>query len=96
MGNLSVTETLNKFGSDFINCSITVNTEIIEHPCPKCGADVLCAHADMGTTDFVDTYHHICMNPECTHIEKKDFWGISMGCREVDGPAVCPFCHRRV
>jgi len=96
MKTLSIEDTLKKENSDFKYWSKSINTEILIKACPKCGADILCVYADMGVTDFCDTYHHICINNECDFIEKKDEFGISMGAREDSGPSPCPFCKREV
>lgn len=93
---LSISDTLKKDGSDFKNWQNTADTKIIRHACPECGSDLLCSYADMGTTEFIDTYNHICMNPECHNVQKRDIFGISMGSRDTEGPCVCPFCYRKL
>jgi len=97
MKALSIEETLKKEGSDFRSWPYRINdTKVIGNNCPKCGSNVLCAYAETGTTDFCDTYHHICMNPTCDYIEKIDKFGIGMGDREEFGPSPCPYCSRKI
>ncbi|PWU12329.1 MAG: hypothetical protein C5B49_16525 [Bdellovibrio sp.] len=96
MFQLSTEETLQKQESDFKDWSHSVQWKILSRNCPKCGADVLCAYGDMGTTEFLDTYHHICMNSACDFIQKKSDFGIAMGARENTGPGPCPFCGRAI
>lgn len=96
MTRLSVNETLQKKGSDFKDWPHHINMRIINGSCPKCGADVLCAYADMGVNEYCDTYHHICMNSSCDYLQKKDISGIGMSEREIFGPAPCPYCRRAI
>lgn len=93
---LSIDETLRKKNSDFSNWTRRISTQIIPNGCPHCGADLVCAHADMGTTDFCDTYQHTCMNSACDFLVKKEEFGIGMGERDVRGPSACPICGRTV
>lgn len=93
---LTIDQSLDKKGSDFRNWPRSVDRVILSNSCPKCGSDVLCVYADMSSTDFCDTYNHICMDSKCDFIERKDIFGISMGGREEHGPSPCPFCERNV
>lgn len=94
MKMLSVDDTLLKQGSDFGDWPRGADHTILRNSCPKCGSDVLCAYADMNRVDFLDTYHHICMNTACDFMEKKCEYAVGMGAREESGPSPCPFCGR--
>lgn len=94
MSILIIQKALMKDGSDFKNWTYGADKKILINSCPKCDSDILCVYADMGVSDFCDTYHHICMNSKCEFIVKKDEFNISMGTREEHGPAPCPFCGR--
>lgn len=96
MERLSISDTLKKNESDFKYWQNEINIKVIKYACSKCGSDMLCCYADMGTTEFNDTYNHICMNPECNNILKKDIFGISMSSRDKEGPCECPFCNRKL
>ncbi|MDM8555827.1 hypothetical protein QUF75_13935 [Desulfococcaceae bacterium HSG7] len=93
---LTIQGTLNKVNSDFRMWPGSIDAKILKQNCPKCGSNLVCGYADMGTTEFVDTYHHICMAPDCDFIAKKDEFGLSMGERDNFGQSDCPFCRRNV
>jgi len=76
MKAISTEKTLKKAGSDFKNWDRSYDTMVLENACPKCHSDIPCVYADMGGTDFNDTYSHICMNSECSFIEKKEYFDI--------------------
>jgi hypothetical protein len=94
--DISIMRALNKESSDFRKWEKSVNKAIITEKCPKCGSIVVCAYADMGTTEFCDTYNHICLNAACDYLKKKEVFNISMGDRDTTGAAPCPFCGRKV
>lgn len=88
---------LEKEGSDFCGRAAgTLNINFVRRGCPLCDSDLLCVYDDLGTTDFCDTYNHICVNPDCTFMERHDEFGSGMSEREEIGPASCPFCGRPV
>ena len=90
---LTAEKTLRKPGSDFTTWPCTPHTEKIEECCPKCGAPMLCAYADMGPVEYADVYNHICTNIHCDYVETKTLFGMTMGERDLRGPEICPLCH---
>lgn len=88
---------LNKVGSDFKGISPAgVDIENLKDACPTCGSDLICCYSELGTTDYVDCFNHICRSPECGYLVKKDLFDIGMGTRENSGANGCPFCGRQI
>lgn len=63
------------------------------HPCPRCGAGVVCAYAEMGAVDYYDTFAHACLNARCGYGETSEF--VFLANYGPDGPRpTCPFCEQ--
>lgn len=65
-----------------------VATELLNHPCPKCGGKLVCGYADMGATDIYDTFAHACVNPGCSYVETKTLFSSMDDHPKPD----CPLC----
>jgi len=64
---------------------------IIDAPCPRCGAQVICAYADMGGgVDYYDTFAHVCLNLQCDYVKSETFFD-SSGSLPANS---CPFPHQ--
>ncbi len=75
-------------------CGRYQDSKVLEQKCPKCGAKILCVYADMGSTDYYDTFAHICLNPSCDYVIDDQRFECNIGGRSTPDLVCCIFCGR--
>jgi len=69
-----------------------LTAQIIQEPCPRCGARLVCAYADRGAGyNRHHHYAHVCLSTACDyHQLDREYESTDWG----ELPATCPRCGR--